>query len=93
MSINAQSRIRSWTLNPSTPRFQPPSGAVDAHCHVFGPTADLPLSALAKYQPQDATPEMLFALRDKLGFARNVIVQAGAVSLKRTRLSTMESAL
>ena len=27
-------------------------------------------------RPQDATPEMLFALRDRLGFSRNVIVQA-----------------
>ena len=23
--------------NPSRPRFVPPVGAVDAHCHVFGP--------------------------------------------------------
>ncbi|MDT7776806.1 MAG: 2-pyrone-4,6-dicarboxylate lactonase, partial [Pseudonocardiales bacterium] len=22
---------------PSRPRFRPPPGAVDAHCHVFGP--------------------------------------------------------
>ena len=29
-----------------------------------------------KYHPQDATPEMLWALRDRLGFARNVVVQA-----------------
>lgn len=76
MSTDAQGRVRSWTLDPSTPRYVPPPGAIDAHCHVFGPAADFPFSASAKYQPQDATPEMLFALRDKLGFARNVIVQA-----------------
>lgn len=70
------SRIRSWTDTPSTPRFVPPPGAVDAHCHVFGPAARFPLSPKAKYHPEDATPEMLFALRDHLGFARNVIVQA-----------------
>ena len=69
-------RIRSWTLDPSTPRYVPPPGAVDAHCHVFGPMAEFPFSAKAKYLPQDAGPEMLFALRDKLGFSRNVIVQA-----------------
>jgi 2-pyrone-4,6-dicarboxylate lactonase len=49
---------------------------VDAHCHVFGPQAQFPFSPSAKYLPQDAGPEMLFALRDQLGFARNVIVQA-----------------
>jgi 2-pyrone-4,6-dicarboxylate lactonase len=38
--------------------------------------ADFPFSPKAKYLPQDAGPEMLFALRDRLGFSRNVIVQA-----------------
>ncbi|GAA0731418.1 2-pyrone-4,6-dicarboxylate hydrolase [Sphingomonas sp. ABOLD] len=70
------SRITSWHADPSVPRFTPPPGAVDAHCHVFGPMAEFPFSAKAKYLPEDAGPEMLFALRDRLGFARNVIVQA-----------------
>ena len=69
-------RILSWTRDPSKPRYVPPPGAVDAHCHVFGPQAEFPFSAKAKYLPQDAGPEMLFALRDHLGFERNVIVQA-----------------
>ncbi len=69
-------RIISWHPDPSTPRFVPPPGAIDAHCHVFGPADRFPFSAKAKYLPADAGPEMLFALRDKLGFARNVIVQA-----------------
>jgi 2-pyrone-4,6-dicarboxylate lactonase len=69
-------RITSWHGDPSKPRYTPPPGAVDAHCHVFGPMADFPFSAKAKYLPEDAGPEMLFALRDHLGFARNVIVQA-----------------
>lgn len=69
-------RIVSWHPNPSKPRFVPPPGAVDAHCHVFGPAAEFPFSAKAKYLPEDAGPEMLFALRDHLGFAKNVIVQA-----------------
>ncbi|KQS05031.1 2-pyrone-4,6-dicarboxylate hydrolase [Sphingomonas sp. Leaf357] len=76
MSVDAQGRIRSWTQTPSKPRFVPPAGAVDAHCHVFGPADRFPFSAKAKYLPQDAGSEMLFALRDRLGFARNVIVQA-----------------
>lgn len=69
-------RIVSWHSNPSTPGFAPPAGAVDAHCHVFGPAEEFPFSAKAKYLPEDASPDLLFALRDKLGFTRNVIVQA-----------------
>ncbi len=38
--------------------------------------AQFPFSPSAKYLPEDAGPDMLFALRDHLGFARNVIVQA-----------------
>lgn len=76
MSTDEAGRVRSWTLEPRTPRYVPPAGAVDAHCHVFGPMAQFPFSPKAKYLPQDAGPEMLFALRDRLGFARNVIVQA-----------------
>ena len=61
---------------PSRPRFQVPSGAVDAHCHVFGPGARFPYAPERKYTPCDASKEQLFALRDRLGFARNVVVQA-----------------
>ena len=76
MSAPESSRIISWHANPSVPAFIPPAGAVDAHCHVFGPMAQCPFSPNAKYLPEDAGPDMLFALRDRLGFARNVIVQA-----------------
>jgi 2-pyrone-4,6-dicarboxylate lactonase len=69
-------RIISWHSAPSKPRFTTPVGAIDAHCHVFGPMADFPFSAKAKYLPDDAGPDKLFALRDHLGFSRNVIVQA-----------------
>jgi 2-pyrone-4,6-dicarboxylate lactonase len=62
--------------NPAKPRFVPPAGAVDAHCHVFGPGDVFPYAPERKYTPCDAPKERLFALRDHLGFARNVIVQA-----------------
>jgi 2-pyrone-4,6-dicarboxylate lactonase len=65
-----------WHAGPSKPRFTPPAGAVDAHCHVFGPGAQFPYAPERKYTPCDASKEQLFALRDRLGFARNVIVQA-----------------
>jgi 2-pyrone-4,6-dicarboxylate lactonase len=53
-----------------------PKGAVDAHCHVFGPADKFPYSPNRKYTPVDAPKEKLFALRDFLGFDKNVIVQA-----------------
>jgi 2-pyrone-4,6-dicarboxylate lactonase len=53
-----------------------PAGAVDAHCHVFGPGAEFPYAPERKYTPCDASKEQLFALRDHLGFDKNVIVQA-----------------
>jgi len=62
--------------NPSKPRFQLPKGSVDAHCHVFGPGAEFPYAPERKYTPCDASKDQLFALRDHLGFERNVIVQA-----------------
>lgn len=62
--------------NPKKPDFQLPKGAVDAHCHVFGPAAEFPYAPERKYTPCDAGKDKLFELRDHLGFARNVIVQA-----------------
>lgn len=61
---------------PSRPRFRLPAGAVDAHCHVFGPGAVFPYAPERKYTPCDAPKEALFSLRDHLGFEKNVIVQA-----------------
>ncbi len=65
-----------WYANPSKPQFRLPPGAIDAHCHVFGPGAVLPYAPERKYTPCDASKEQLCTLRDHLGFARNVIVQA-----------------
>jgi 2-pyrone-4,6-dicarboxylate lactonase len=65
-----------WYTGPSKPRFQLPPGAVDAHCHVFGPGDQFPYAPERKYTPCDASKDQLFALRDHLGFEKNVIVQA-----------------
>lgn len=62
--------------NPSRPDFVLPAGAVDAHCHVFGPQAEFPFAPERKYTPCDAGKGQLWQLRDHLGFTRNVIVQA-----------------
>jgi len=65
-----------WYDRPSKPTFRVPAGAVDAHCHVFGPGAEFPYAPERKYTPCDAGKAVLFALRDHLGFSRNVVVQA-----------------
>ena len=62
--------------SPGKPGFSVPPGSVDAHCHVFGPGDVFPYAPTRKYTPCDASKEQLFALRDHLGFERNVIVQA-----------------
>ncbi|MCX7035074.1 MAG: amidohydrolase family protein [Proteobacteria bacterium] len=65
-----------WYQGPSKPKFVLPAGAVDAHCHVFGPGSEFPFAPERKYTPCDASKAQLYALRDQLGFARNVVVQA-----------------
>lgn len=65
-----------WYNGPAKPTFKLPPGAVDAHCHVFGPGDVFPYAPERKYTPSDASKTQLFALRDHLGFDKNVIVQA-----------------
>ena len=65
-----------WYAGPAKPKFKLPAGAVDAHCHVFGPGTAFPYAPERKYTPCDASADQLFALRDFLGFSRNVVVQA-----------------
>lgn len=66
----------TYVANPRKPTYVLPPGAVDAHCHVFGPGDVFPYAPERKYTPADAPKEKLFALRDFLGFERDVIVQA-----------------
>ena len=68
--------LNRYHPHPTRPAFVAPAGAVDAHCHVFGPGEVFPYAPQRKYTPGDAPKEALFDLRDSLGFARNVIVQA-----------------
>ena len=77
--MTAQKMDADWLVfhpDPKKPAFVLPEGAVDAHCHVFGPSPDFPYAPERKYTPCNAGKEQLFALRDHLGFSRNVIVQA-----------------
>ena len=77
--MSAFSMDKDWLVfdpHPSKPLFKLPPGSVDAHCHVFGPGEVFPFAPERKYTPCDASAAQLFALRDHLGFDRNVIVQA-----------------
>jgi len=77
--VNAFTMDADWLCfdpAPSKPAFVPPAGAVDAHCHVFGPGDQFPFAPERKYTPCDAGRDTLYGLRDFLGFSRNVVVQA-----------------
>jgi len=36
------------------PKYRPPAGATDAHCHIFGPADRYPYAADRTYTPPDA---------------------------------------
>ena len=54
--------------------FAMPAEACDCHTHVFGPSANYPLSPERNYMPGDALVSDLLALHDGLHIARVVIV-------------------
>jgi 2-pyrone-4,6-dicarboxylate lactonase len=62
--------------NPRKPNFVLPSGACDAHCHVFGPGDLFPYHPKRSYTPPDASRQTLEKLHSLLGIERAVIVQA-----------------
>jgi 2-pyrone-4,6-dicarboxylate lactonase len=93
MSIEVTPGWLPFHPNPSVPRLRLPQGAVDAHCHVFGPGKVFPFAPERKYTPCDASKRQLFDLRDRLGFDRNVIVQATCHgSDNRALVDALESA-
>lgn len=57
--------------------FPLPPGSCNAHCHVFGPGARFPYAPDAAFIPAtDAPKEALYALNDRLGLQRCVVVQS-----------------
>lgn len=59
-----------------TPRYHPPPGACDAHCHIFGPGDRYPYAPDRTYTPPDAPLERFHALQATLGLSRAVLVNA-----------------
>jgi len=65
------------TMNPPLP-----PGACNAHCHVFGPRERFAYAADAPFVPaHDAPREALYALNDRLGLSRCVVVQSACHGL------------
>jgi predicted TIM-barrel fold metal-dependent hydrolase len=62
--------------SPVKPKYSPPIGACDSHCHIFGPAAKFPYAPERRYTPPDAPKETLRALHNHLGISRAVLVQA-----------------
>ena len=62
--------------NPVKPKYTPPPGACDGHCHIFGPAHRFPYAPTRTYTPQDASRETLAALHRRLGLSRAILVQA-----------------
>jgi predicted TIM-barrel fold metal-dependent hydrolase len=62
--------------DPVKPKYAPPPGACDGHCHVFGPAQRFPYAKERTYEPPDAPKERLAVLHAHLGLSRAVLVQA-----------------
>ncbi|MFZ4409730.1 MAG: amidohydrolase family protein [Paracraurococcus sp.] len=72
--------------SPRTPRYRPPPGACDAHCHVFGPADRYPYAPDRAYTPPDAPVADLRRLHRILGVERAVIVQASCHGTDNTAM-------
>ena len=70
------------TIPPPHPRpapataFTPPPGAIDAHCHIFGPAARFPFADDRAYTPPDSGIDDFERLQQRLGLDGAVFVQA-----------------
>lgn len=60
---------------PNAPSVPLPEGACDAHSHVFGPYQDFPFAIPATYPPPLAPYATYFAMLDRIGASRGVLVQ------------------
>ena len=64
-------------MTTASPVLRLPRGACNAHVHVFGPRERFPYAPEAPFVPEtDAPKEMLYALNDRLGLERCVVVQS-----------------
>jgi 2-pyrone-4,6-dicarboxylate lactonase len=65
-----------WYTDPSKPRFAVPAGAVDAHCHVFGPSAEFHYAPEYKFTPCRGSKQHLFVVCTHPDLTTDAHVQA-----------------
>jgi 2-pyrone-4,6-dicarboxylate lactonase len=70
--------------NTRTPAYKPPSGACDAHCHIFGPGDKYPYAPGRSYTPPDAPLSRFKELQATLGLERAVLVNASCHGTNNT---------
>src|SRR5882757_1393809 len=70
--------------NTRKPNYQPPPGATDAHCHIFGPGDKYPYSSDRTYTPPDASLADFKKLQNTLGLERAVLVNASCHGVDNT---------
>ncbi len=70
--------------NPRKPKYKPPAGACDAHCHIFGPGDRYPYAADRTYTPPDAPLSRFKELQSILGLERAVLVNASCHGIDNT---------
>ena len=70
--------------NTRVPKYRPPPGACDAHCHIFGPGDRYPYAPDRSYTPPDAPLERFVELQKTLGLSRAVLVNASCHGVDNT---------
>src|ERR1700744_1132916 len=66
------------------PKYRPPAGACDAHCHIFGPGDRYPYAPDRTYTPPDAPLSRFKELQSILGLERAVLVNASCHGVDNT---------
>jgi 2-pyrone-4,6-dicarboxylate lactonase len=66
------------------PKYRPPPGACDAHCHIFGPGDRYPYAPDRTYTPPDAPLSRFKELQQTLGLERAVLVNASCHGIDNT---------
>lgn len=70
--------LPSYHPAPSRPRLRLPALACDSQAHVLGPRSRFPFAKSRGFTPAEAPKERLFALHERLGVERGIVVQSAA---------------
>jgi 2-pyrone-4,6-dicarboxylate lactonase len=76
MNTPQETEVRTYLEEPSATRLRLPANACDSHVHVFGPRARFAYAPNRRSTPVEAPKEKLFALHQRMGISRCVIVQS-----------------